>query len=422
MALVNLSLRNYRCFAERQDVELRPITVVLGKNNSGKSALVRAPIILQTGIRNDHPVPFDLEQFGDDAPDFIDLVHERLKVRNISVGLGMTGPEGEEYSLDTAVQDFPEQYVQRVVSWSLRSGDDTVAYEWSLAADAEEPEEYDPQPYQKPDGGADLTWLNFRGLLPTELPDGDAPWFDLERIRSAFGVVRHLGPFRLKPKRLVRLPAREPVQDEFGSRTAEILAFHHVRRKGRLIERVNEYLRAPLPAWELEVRPHLDGYTIGLRSRKKPDLWVPATESGTGIAQILPFLVRRAQDELSPPERDILEIIEEPELHLHPSAQAMLADLYVRAVGNQRVRFLVETHSETFLLRLRRRVAEGELDADRLALYFIDDDGESSVVRRINVDEFGNVDYWPEGIFAEDFEEVRALAEAQETRLESDAS
>jgi len=421
MALVNLSLRDYRCFAERQDVELRPITVVLGKNNSGKSALVRAPIILQTGIRNDHAIPLDLEQFGDDAPDFIDLVHERLKVRNISVGLGMTGPEDEEYALNAVIQDFPDEYIQRVVNWSLRSGDDTVAYEWSLAADSEEPEESGPQPYQRLDDGDGLTWLDFRGLLPTELPDGDAPWFDAERIRSSFGLVRHLGPFRLKPKRLVRLPTREPVQDEFGSRAAEILAFHHVRRKGRLIERVNEYLRAPLPAWKLEVRPHLDGYMIGLQSRKKSELWVPATESGTGIAQILPFLVRRAQDELSPPERDILEIIEEPELHLHPSAQAMLADLYIRAIDNQRVRFLVETHSETFLLRLRRRVAEGKLDADQLALYFIDDDGESSIVRRINVDDLGNVDYWPEGIFEEGFEEVRALAEAQETQLESDA-
>ncbi|MGI8336747.1 DUF3696 domain-containing protein [Actinomadura scrupuli] len=422
MALVNLSLRNYRCFAERQDVELRPITVVLGKNNSGKSALVRAPIILQTGIRNDHSTPLDLEQFGDDAPDFIDLVNGRVEVRNIFVGLGMTGPEGEEYALNAVIQDLPDEYIQRVVNWSLRSGGDTVAYEWSISADSEELEESEPQPYQRTDDDTDLTLLNFRGLVPTELPDGDAPWFDAERIRSSFGLVRHLGPFRLKPKRLVRLPTREPVQDEFGSRAAEILVFHHVRRKGRLIEKVNEYLRAPLPAWELEVRPHLDGYMIGLQSRKNPKLWVPATESGTGIAQILPFLVRRAQDELSPPEQDILEIIEEPELHLHPSAQAMLADLYIRAVDNQRVRFLVETHSEPFLLRLRRRVAEGQLDADRLALYFIDDDGESSVVRQINVDELGNVDYWPEGIFEESFEEVRALAEAQETQLESDAN
>ena len=52
--------------------------------------------------------------------------------------------------------------------------------------------------------------------------------------------IRYLGPFRFKPKRLVRLPAREPDHDEFGSRTAEILAYDHVRRKGRLIKKINE--------------------------------------------------------------------------------------------------------------------------------------------------------------------------------------
>jgi predicted ATPase len=106
---------------------------------------------------------------------------------------------------------------------------------------------------------------------------------------------------------------------------------------------------------------------------------------------------------------------------MHPSAQAALADLYVSAIRNTSIRFLIETHSETFLLRLRRRVAEGDLRADQLALYFVDSDGESSHAHRIDVDDFGNVSYWPEGIFAENFEEVRALAEAQQERLDTDA-
>ncbi|WP_344904348.1 DUF3696 domain-containing protein [Actinomadura meridiana] len=418
MALAKLSLRNYRCFAERQDIELRPITVVLGKNNSGKSALVRAPIILQTGIRNDHSVPLDLEQLGDEAPDFIDLVHRRLELSNFSVELVLTGTQGEEYELQATIQNVPELLTQRVLEWRLRSDDHEADYRWVIGDASGEPEQNFYAPSER---SAEPVWLDFRGLLPVELTNHvGTEWFDPARIRSSFDIIRHLGPFRIKPRRTVRLPVREPSQDEFGSLTDEILVYDHVRGKHRLTEKINEYLRGPLPEWEVEVQPHLHGFSVGLKSRRT-GLWVPATDSGTGIVQILPFLVRRAQDELKPPERDVLELIEEPELHLHPSAQAMLADLYIRAVNNGSVRFLVETHSETFLLRLRRRVAEGDLDAKRLALYFVDDDGGSSIVRRINVDEFGNVDYWPEGIFDEGFEEVRALAEAQETRLESDA-
>jgi len=419
MALVNLSLRNYRCFAERQDVELRPITVVLGKNNSGKSALVRAPIILQTGIRNDYPIPLDLEQLGDDAPDFIDLVHGRLDLSNVTVDLVLTGPKGEEYALEATIQNLPEQLTQRVLEWRLRSGDHDVSYSWVIGDDSGKSAR---QFYMTSVRGADPVCLDFRGLLPTELPKAAGTgWFDPALIRSSFDAIRHLGPFRNKPRRAVRLPVREPDQDEFGSRTDEILVYDHVHGKRRLTKKINEYLRAPMPDWEVEVQPYLHGFSVGLRSLRKSDLWVPATDSGTGIIQILPFLVRRAQDELDPPGRNVLELIEEPELHLHPSAQAMLADLYIRAANTVPVRFLVETHSETFLLRLRRRVAEGTLDAKRLALYFVDDDGDSSTIRQINVDEFGNVDYWPEGIFDEGFDEVRALAEAQETRLERDA-
>ena len=206
MALVNLSLRNYRCFAERQDVELRPITVVLGKNNSGKSALVRAPMILQAGIRNDHPIPLDLEQFGDDAPEFIDLVNGRNEVRGITVGLVLTGPEGRKYSLDTTIQNVPEFFSQRILEWSLRSGDDAASYTWVLGDGREGLE----QPvFRRPDGSS--VSLDFRGLVPTALPDGDgAGWFDADGIRSSYDAIRHLGPFRFKPKRAVRLSTREP--------------------------------------------------------------------------------------------------------------------------------------------------------------------------------------------------------------------
>ncbi|GAA0377234.1 hypothetical protein Acor_30650 [Acrocarpospora corrugata] len=68
------------------------------------------------------------------------------------------------------------------------------------------------------------------------------------------------------------------------------------------------------------------------------------------------------------------------------------------------MRFLVETHSETFLLRLRRRIAEGSVAAADVAVYFVENEGGSASARRIEIDSMGNLDYWPRGVFAEDFE------------------
>ncbi|MGB6162118.1 MAG: AAA family ATPase [Pseudonocardiaceae bacterium] len=76
MSLVRMALTNYRCFAKRLDIELRPITVVLGRNNSGKSALVRAPLVLSTGFHTDSPAPLDLDLLGEEILDsFTDLIY-----------------------------------------------------------------------------------------------------------------------------------------------------------------------------------------------------------------------------------------------------------------------------------------------------------------------------------------------------------
>jgi predicted ATPase len=98
----------------------------------------------------------------------------------------------------------------------------------------------------------------------------------------------------------------------------------------------------------------------------------------------------------------------------------MLADLYLAAVKRTSTRFLIETHSETLLLRLRRRIAEG-LDPATVAVYFVDRVAGVSVARRIHIDADGNLDYWPTGVFSEDFEETRKLALAQRERRSADA-
>ena len=68
MALTRFSLENYRCFPDRQEVELGLVTVVLGRNNSGKSALVRAPLVFSTGFDGQPDLPLDLERLGEGPP------------------------------------------------------------------------------------------------------------------------------------------------------------------------------------------------------------------------------------------------------------------------------------------------------------------------------------------------------------------
>ena len=50
--------------------------------------------------------------------------------------------------------------------------------------------------------------------------------------------------------------------------------------------------------------------------------------------------------------------IEQPELHLHPKLQANLADLFIRSAEKNNNTFILETHSEHIILRLKRRQRE----------------------------------------------------------------
>lgn len=204
-----------------------------------------------------------------------------------------------------------------------------------------------------------------------------------------------------------------------GENAAGILASDATRNQRRLINIINEELSSSLPGWVLDVTEPEQGsqYAIGLRSTDDPTLRVNIVDTGTGVAQALPIFVQRAMDISNPPRDPVLEIVEQPELHLHPAAHGALADLYLEATKNTRVRFLIETHSETFLLRLRRRVAEGRFDPGLLSIYYVENHDGKASAKRINVDENGGLDYWPEGVFSEDYEETKSLAKAQMSRM-----
>ncbi|MGC4856792.1 AAA family ATPase [Micromonospora sp. DT4] len=78
MPLRKIVLENYRCFRDRQDIELAPVTVVLGKNNSGKSVLTRAPLVIGTGFDTTSTAPLDLDRLVPQPVDgFPDLIFEQ---------------------------------------------------------------------------------------------------------------------------------------------------------------------------------------------------------------------------------------------------------------------------------------------------------------------------------------------------------
>ena len=133
---------------------------------------------------------------------------------------------------------------------------------------------------------------------------------------------------------------------------------------------------------------------------------VPLTDVGFGVSQVLPVLTLCYYV----PEGSIL-IFEQPEAHLHPKAQSELADVLIDVVKNRNIQIILESHSEHLLLRLMRRIAEGEecekgISVDKTAFHFCEIDNGNSKAEQLEVDEYGNISNWPKDFFGDEMGDV----------------
>lgn len=135
------------------------------------------------------------------------------------------------------------------------------------------------------------------------------------------------------------------------------------------------------------------------------------TEVGFGVSQVLPVLTL-----LYYVEPGSTVILEQPEIHLHPLAQAGLADLIISVSKTRSIQVIVESHSEHFLLRLQRRIAEGEISADWSKLYFCSTVAENSEMVPLEIDEDGRITNWPPKFFGDAFGETAAAQRARLTK------
>ncbi|WP_421239653.1 AAA family ATPase [Aeromonas enteropelogenes] len=117
------------------------------------------------------------------------------------------------------------------------------------------------------------------------------------------------------------------------------------------------------------------------------------TDVGFGISQVLPILV---QAYLSP--KNSITIIEQPEIHLHPKMQAWLTDALINIALEGNKKFLIETHSDAFVRRIRLRIVDQscELSEEDVGIYHLERDriDNTSILKRIVITSDGDVK-WP---------------------------
>ncbi len=118
---------------------------------------------------------------------------------------------------------------------------------------------------------------------------------------------------------------------------------------------------------------------------------------GLGYPLILPFIVQCII------AKNKIILIEEPEVHLHPKIEADLADLIVESSSLRNNQFIIETHSEDFLLRILKSIRKGKLKPEHVSVnYIIPNEKKGSKINKININKFGQYTTpWQDNLFAE---------------------
>ena len=99
---------------------------------------------------------------------------------------------------------------------------------------------------------------------------------------------------------------------------------------------------------------------------------------GIGVSQVLPVLTVAF---FAPPGSTV--VLEEPEIHLHPLARSLLAELFAEVSRERQVQFIVETHSEYLFRRMQTLIARRIIEPGRCAMYFVEMDKEGSHLREL---------------------------------------
>ena len=424
----HLRLTNFKAWKITGDIDLKPVTMLLGTNSSGKSTLIQSLLLLkQTVLSPDRTVHLNLG--GDEINDlfhfggFEDVLHQGAEgPRQFLIGFDFKREGGDRVSSGKFDCDYGQTSSGSVAiqTLDLRTAGrrfrairrDKGAF--SIVVDEE------LQPRFKGRNYAPERSIAFSADAIADLNQDGPIVEDLSlAIRRELESISYLGPLRRKPERDYAWNKTKPGAVGIDGRSAVDALLASAMLKGDeqnyIVDGVSKWLARMKVADKLEVRQqgrsnryelivHRGGVACNLR------------DVGIGVSQVLPVLVVAY---FAPPGSTI--VLEEPEIHLHPLAQSVLAELFVTISQERKVQFIVETHSEHLFRRMQTLIARQKVKSDDVAMYFVERDGKAASLRTLEIDALGRVKNWPQGFFGDTLGETReqtalAIERAKELR------
>ncbi|MCX7066727.1 MAG: DUF3696 domain-containing protein [Methylococcales bacterium] len=453
--LTELHLSNFKAWKEL-DIKLGRVTGLFGTNSSGKSSILQFLLMLkQTKNATDRGLVLDLGGPNQlvNLGTFKDIVHKHQDTEHLKWAikwklnktLKISNPSGKrtevlfqgnvleiEAEVSSKNQEMKSQFLAYRFdqhSFEMRPKESTKEY--VLQANSQNSINFQ---FIRQKGRA---WTMPSPIKTHLFPDQAKTYHQnadfLSFFESEYEVmmdrIYYLGPLREYPKREYQWSGASPFDvGSRGERTVDAILSATIRGEKRNLGKrtKNKTFQEIIAYWlkelgliqEFSIEEIVAGsnlyQAIVKRDKESPKAFL--TDVGFGVSQVLPALVLLYYA----PEGSTI-LMEQPEIHLHPSVQSGLADVILQVAKHRNIQVIVESHSEHLLRRFQRRIAEERYPSDELKLYFCDSQQGVSQLSDLDIDIFGDIRNWPENFFGDEMTEIAATRKAVLTRKMQEA-
>jgi len=414
--LTELKLSNFRIFDDEVTVRFRPITVLIGRNSSGKSSIVKFLLMLQQSIQygqsqfltpeggrvslgafralknsltRKRNLVFELKAKDDSetlshpmSRYLLELKSENSKElvykTKVTLAYGRRNITGRAiYSLVNEISG--SNYIRiedRVLADSAFLGTSLVTSVGERMPDIRDREYANANSEEEVEFWTALARLAARNQLKDEL-------------RYQINSIRHLSPVRAEAQRVIM--ASSPPMDDVGQ--GGEFALPHLQR---MIEEERERYELILPYLEkvagiagVRFRTSSGYVSQAVARNKATGAEALIADYGFGVSQCVPILVQGA---IMAPQTTLM--VEQPEAQLHPTAQLELGSFFADLWMRRQISSIIETHSANIILRLRRLIARRDLSHEDVSVAYFTFDEESNMptVKNLDINEDGSME------------------------------
>lgn len=418
MSINRIALRNFKCFREL-DLNLPKITLLTGANSSGKSSVLYG--LLAPFQSREFPLYLSPNGKYVNMGDFIEISFGNDESNEIRIDFSVQDAEGDKYEFNTvwiidSSNNLPRLSLLQVTSvyFEVNVVFNALNRKYSVVLQGNLIHALDKLPNNvkiKFHNLPKIKYINKNGISPNQLKNkqleleietvdellndsegtknavvSDIIRMLLTLIQKVDDDINFISSFRHQPERTYYQKAKSDNKvGRFGEGYIDQILEWQDRKSPKFAELGS--IMMELTLLQAISAQKLTGGRFEIRVQAQKDgPWCSLADVGFGISQLLPIIVADLQ--LS---SNSTLLVAQPEIHLHPSVQATLGDYLVRRVNETNKRYILETHSEYLLNRLRLAIVKGEIEPSDIAVYYFSNLGSGSTTYPVEFTQDGQI-------------------------------